>query len=305
MYYSCPEIIKNEPYNEKADIWAVGCVLYEMCCLEPPFCTSNMLALATKITQSDYDHDRLARNCYSAQVGLVVKNCLIIDPSKRPDIVGVASLIADKILTYTDTVRSKCTNLEKKLEKEKNKTQKMFCNKQDFNYLQRNSTKLTTESSNLEQDEAINTAQNSLISQSSQSKDNLPRPPKTSPPITQNRSNKENETLTTESVVTATRPTSSQITSSPNAKLPPIRHPKSKLIMKNLQNKQQIEQTKLAQSKLNSSNSSLNSENASTQTNADAATATENQEKNSNSQKVEVNTSKISRSSSSSMLEKR
>jgi serine/threonine protein kinase len=24
MFYSCPEIIKNEPYNEKADIWALG-----------------------------------------------------------------------------------------------------------------------------------------------------------------------------------------------------------------------------------------------------------------------------------------
>ena len=124
MFYSCPEIIKNEPYNEKADIWALGCVLYEICCLEPPFFTLNMLALANKITQSDYDHDKLKRFSYSSLVSTVVQNCLIIDPLKRPDIVGVAGLIAEKILTYTDSIRYKCNNLEKKLEKEKNKTQK-------------------------------------------------------------------------------------------------------------------------------------------------------------------------------------
>jgi NIMA (never in mitosis gene a)-related kinase 10 len=124
MFYSCPEIIKNEPYNEKADIWALGCVFYEICCLEPPFYTLNMLALANKITQSDYDQEKLKRFSYSPLVSLVVQNCLIIDPTKRPDIIGVASIIAEKILNYTDTVRYKCNNLEKKLEKEKNKTQK-------------------------------------------------------------------------------------------------------------------------------------------------------------------------------------
>lgn len=129
MFYSCPEIVKNEPYNDKADIWALGCVLYEICCLEPPFCTSNMLALATKITQSDYDQDKLT--VYSSLVATVVQNCLIVDPLRRPDVVGVAGLVAEKILTYTDLVRYKCNSLEKKLEKEKNKTHRMLCSKQD------------------------------------------------------------------------------------------------------------------------------------------------------------------------------
>ena len=130
MFYSCPEIIKNEPYNDKADIWALGCCLYEICCLEQPFCTSNMLALATKITESDYDKAKLTKN-YSMLVSNVVQTCLRVDPAERPDIVGVAGVIAEKVLTYTDVVRYKCNNLEKKLEKEKNKTQKMFHTKQD------------------------------------------------------------------------------------------------------------------------------------------------------------------------------
>ncbi len=49
LYYSCPEIIKNEPYTDKADVWSVGCLVFEMCCLEPVFYSSNMLSLATKV----------------------------------------------------------------------------------------------------------------------------------------------------------------------------------------------------------------------------------------------------------------
>lgn len=30
-YYLSPEVCKNEPYTYKADIWALGCVLYELC----------------------------------------------------------------------------------------------------------------------------------------------------------------------------------------------------------------------------------------------------------------------------------
>ena len=46
-----PEIIQNLPYSEKADVWAIGCVLYQMCTLQPPFHSSNMLALASKVSQ--------------------------------------------------------------------------------------------------------------------------------------------------------------------------------------------------------------------------------------------------------------
>lgn len=49
MYYPSPEIVKNEPYGEKADVWALGCILYHMVTLQPPFYSTNMLSLATKV----------------------------------------------------------------------------------------------------------------------------------------------------------------------------------------------------------------------------------------------------------------
>ena len=30
-YYASPEVWSDKPYNNKSDIWSVGCVLFEMC----------------------------------------------------------------------------------------------------------------------------------------------------------------------------------------------------------------------------------------------------------------------------------
>ena len=36
-YYCSPEIWSDKPYDYKCDIWSVGCVIYELCALKPPF----------------------------------------------------------------------------------------------------------------------------------------------------------------------------------------------------------------------------------------------------------------------------
>lgn len=42
--YACPELIRKQPYDYKVDMWALGCVLHYMACLEHPF----LLDVATK-----------------------------------------------------------------------------------------------------------------------------------------------------------------------------------------------------------------------------------------------------------------
>lgn len=48
-YYMSPEQIHETKYNEKSDIWSLGCFLYEMVTLKPPFQATNPLSLAIKI----------------------------------------------------------------------------------------------------------------------------------------------------------------------------------------------------------------------------------------------------------------
>ena len=33
-YYMSPEIVGGLPYNEKSDVWSLGCLIYELCLLE-------------------------------------------------------------------------------------------------------------------------------------------------------------------------------------------------------------------------------------------------------------------------------
>ncbi|VDK46278.1 unnamed protein product [Cylicostephanus goldi] len=55
IIYSCPEIVQNMVYGEKADVWSFGCCVYEMAALHPPFYSQNMLALATQIVEGRYE----------------------------------------------------------------------------------------------------------------------------------------------------------------------------------------------------------------------------------------------------------
>ncbi len=47
--YLAPEVIKHQPYDFKVDIWAVGCVLYHLAALHPPFEGPNLIALGYNI----------------------------------------------------------------------------------------------------------------------------------------------------------------------------------------------------------------------------------------------------------------
>ncbi|KAG8572933.1 hypothetical protein GDO81_012219 [Engystomops pustulosus] len=124
ILYSCPEVVKSEPYGEKADVWAAGCILYQMATLNPPFHSTNMLSLATKIVEAVYVP--VPDGLYSEKVSNIIKRCLTSDADLRPDIVEVCALISDVMMKYMDTLSSSQIALEKKLERERKRAQKYF-----------------------------------------------------------------------------------------------------------------------------------------------------------------------------------
>ena len=53
-------MVEGHPYGEKADVWALGCILYQMCALDPPFFNSNMLTLVKSVSfTSEPEHEIL------------------------------------------------------------------------------------------------------------------------------------------------------------------------------------------------------------------------------------------------------
>ena len=58
-YYLSPELVMGQPYNQPADAWAIGVILYELLTLKRPFTGPNIAALVLKITRCDYDRAAL------------------------------------------------------------------------------------------------------------------------------------------------------------------------------------------------------------------------------------------------------
>ena len=48
-YYASPEVWRDQPYDHKSDIWSLGCLLYELTTLQPPFKAANMDQLYKKV----------------------------------------------------------------------------------------------------------------------------------------------------------------------------------------------------------------------------------------------------------------
>jgi NIMA (never in mitosis gene a)-related kinase len=50
-----PEVCESKPYSSKSDVWALGCLLYELCTLQHAFSADNLLGLVFKIVKGEVD----------------------------------------------------------------------------------------------------------------------------------------------------------------------------------------------------------------------------------------------------------
>jgi len=110
VMYSCPELLTSRRYTEKADIWALGCILYQMATLSPPFIGSNPLSVTMRIVEGF--PDPIPPNLYSGLLYRVSSQLLCKDPDSRPDILDVAGLIAPLLLKTVDASQLQMLRLE-------------------------------------------------------------------------------------------------------------------------------------------------------------------------------------------------
>uniref|UniRef100_A0A452HJ07 non-specific serine/threonine protein kinase n=1 Tax=Gopherus agassizii TaxID=38772 RepID=A0A452HJ07_9SAUR len=89
-YYLSPEICRNKPYNNKSDIWALGCVLYEMCTLKHAFEAGNMKNLVLKIISGSFTPVSLH---YSYDLRNLLAQLFKRNPRDRPSVNSILEKI--------------------------------------------------------------------------------------------------------------------------------------------------------------------------------------------------------------------
>ena len=80
-YYASPEVWNDKPYDSKSDIWSLGCVVYEMLALHPPFRAEDMEGLYNKVIKGQYE-----KICdkYSKDISDILKFLFKVKPNERP-----------------------------------------------------------------------------------------------------------------------------------------------------------------------------------------------------------------------------
>ena len=128
-YYMSPEQIDETKYNEKSDIWSLGCFLYEITTFHPPFEAKNQLMLAMRIKSGKVEK---INSRYSEELWRVITWMLNVNYEKRPsseellNIPQVGIRIREKRIKDTF---SKLKNFEEKLndrDKKQNEREEML-----------------------------------------------------------------------------------------------------------------------------------------------------------------------------------
>ncbi|KAM3128741.1 hypothetical protein pb186bvf_019153 [Paramecium bursaria] len=88
-YYASPEVWKDLPYDQKSDVWSLGCVLYEMACLRPPFKAEDMDGLYKKVIRGLYP--KIPQQ-YSMELSTVIRMMLQVSTTLRPTSAAILEL---------------------------------------------------------------------------------------------------------------------------------------------------------------------------------------------------------------------
>ncbi|KAG1731939.1 kinase-like domain-containing protein [Suillus lakei] len=81
-YYMSPELMQERAYDSKSDIWSLGCLIYELCALKPPFHEAKTHAELSIFIRNGRIPP-LPKG-YSQALSSVIKAMLNINPAMRP-----------------------------------------------------------------------------------------------------------------------------------------------------------------------------------------------------------------------------
>ncbi|XP_057298385.1 serine/threonine-protein kinase Nek5-like isoform X2 [Hydractinia symbiolongicarpus] len=107
--YLSPEVCQDLPYSSKADIWALGSLLFEICSLSYPFEASNLVTLYYKIVKEDVKE---LPPHYSSDVHMLANSMMKKAPEDRPSISSILKL--PFIQLHIQQFLKDCENIKEK-----------------------------------------------------------------------------------------------------------------------------------------------------------------------------------------------
>ena len=121
-YYLSPEICEDKKYNDKSDVWALGCILYELCTYQHPFTARSQGGLILKILN---DNPKPIHNYYSKELSDLISLIFVKNFEKRPsclDILKMKFVIEKaKSLGIYEDIKNSFPEIENSIENNDNK----------------------------------------------------------------------------------------------------------------------------------------------------------------------------------------
>ena len=101
-----PELFKAQAYSYKSDVWALGCVLYEMCNLRHAFDAQSIHGLSVKILRGSYPP---VNTMYSKGLRDLITKMLSVKPQQRPSVLDILNkmFVRKRVTSYLDECLNK------------------------------------------------------------------------------------------------------------------------------------------------------------------------------------------------------
>ena len=166
-YYLSPEICNNKEYNNKSDVWAVGCLLFELCTFNHPFEANSQGGLVLKIMNEPVGE---ISNDFSIDLKNLTKILLEKDDIIRPTMKAILKRNevqenAKKYGFYDDLYEIIKKKNVKKIKKKKKGFKFLNNEKKNIKISRPNSAVAKPSSKNYRPSSAVPKKNNNLISQ--------------------------------------------------------------------------------------------------------------------------------------------
>ena len=113
-YYASPEVWNDNPYSYKSDLWSIGCVIYELCALHPPFNGKDLDELYVNVCKGKVER---INKIYSDDLWKMILMLLQVDVKKRVD---CDSFLNSKLILKKKKEMKEFNYLENKFEENLN-----------------------------------------------------------------------------------------------------------------------------------------------------------------------------------------